>query len=177
MSDGSDQLFFRDPNTFELLGSVLVQDQGRPYRWLNELECVSGEVFANVWQTNTILRINAETGAVLEEIDASGLLSADEARDVDVLNGIAFDPASGHFLLTGKLWPRLFEVEFPGPSPAPEESGAACSVASTSSSSKRGGRPPQGSLGGALCLLSGLAAVARRKQRSRAAGAARRATH
>ena len=110
MSDGSSRLFFRDPSTFALLGDVQVQSAGTPVERLNELECVDGIVFANVWLTDTIVRIDPATGVVLDTIDASGLLSAQEAAAADVLNGIAFDAASGHFFLTGKLWPKLFEV-------------------------------------------------------------------
>lgn len=107
MSDGSSKLTFRDPVTFAPTGSVEVgRDQ------LNELECVGGSVYANVWQTDRILRIDAATGRVTGEIDASGLLTPDERRSADVLNGIAAVPGTDEFLLTGKLWPRMFRVKF-----------------------------------------------------------------
>jgi glutamine cyclotransferase len=112
MSNGSDRLAFRDPASFALRGEVAVRLDGAPVANLNELECVGALVYANVWQTNDILRIDKATGTVLTRIDASGLLSADEARTADVLNGIAFNPASQRFYLTGKLWPKLFEVSF-----------------------------------------------------------------
>ena len=112
MSDGSDQLFFRDPSTFELEGNVIVTLAGDTINMLNELECVGDDVYANVWQTDQILRIDADSGVVEATIDAAGLLTAEEEQDADVLNGIAYDPASGHFLITGKLWPALFEVRF-----------------------------------------------------------------
>jgi glutaminyl-peptide cyclotransferase len=111
MSDGSSRLFFRDPATFELLGDVAVTLEGSPVSNLNELECVGAWVFANVWQTDRILMIDPATGEVEEELVMSGLLTRDEAIDADVLNGIAFLPAEGHFYVTGKLWPHLFELD------------------------------------------------------------------
>lgn len=112
MSDGSSSLFFRDPSTFELLGSVEVKADGVPVEELNELECVGSLVYANVWQTDAIVRIDPSTGEVLTRIDASGLLTAAEDRTADVLNGIAYDATTGHFWITGKLWPHVFEVRF-----------------------------------------------------------------
>ena len=112
MSDGSDRLARRDPQTFELIGSFPVRSPAGPVHRLNELECVGETVYANVWQTSRIARIDARTGDVTAWIDAAGLLTEDEARAADVLNGIAYLPSSGRFVLTGKLWPRAFEVEF-----------------------------------------------------------------
>ena len=114
MSDGTSQLYFRNRSTFELLGKVTVTKEGAPLDRLNELECVDGEVYANVWLTDTIVRIDPSTGNVNAVIDASGLLAADEAPgdEAAVLNGIAYDATAKTFLLTGKLWPRLFEVRF-----------------------------------------------------------------
>ncbi|MPY96497.1 MAG: glutaminyl-peptide cyclotransferase [Actinophytocola sp.] len=112
MSDGSDTLTFRDPETFEEIGSVRVRAAGERVDQLNELECVNGTVYANVWQTNTILRINVGDGAVTGKIDASGLLKPSEQANADVLNGIAAVPGSEYFLLTGKLWPNTFRVRF-----------------------------------------------------------------
>lgn len=112
MSDGTDLLTFRDTETFEVTGTVQVSRQGEPVRHLNELECVGGRVYANIWRTDLIVEIDPQSGAVLADIDASGLLSEDQARDADVLNGIAHDPRTGNFLLTGKYWPQLFEVRF-----------------------------------------------------------------
>ena len=114
MTNGSDRLFFRDPDSFELLGDVPVTLDGAPLPGVNELECVRGEVFANVFPTQAIVRIDPETGRVLTRIDARGLLTPDESDGVDVLNGIAFVPDTARFLLTGKYWPTLFEVDFPG---------------------------------------------------------------
>src|SRR5688572_18891703 len=112
MSDGSNRLFFRNPQTFALIGEVSVTRGGAAVSRLNELECVGRLVYANVYQTDTIVRIDSTSGQVLTTIDASGLLTAAERAGTDVLNGIAFDSASGHFFLTGKLWPKLFEVRF-----------------------------------------------------------------
>jgi glutaminyl-peptide cyclotransferase len=111
MSDGSDQLVFRDPQTFAETGRVAVRHAGRPLRLLNELECAGGAVYANVWMQTAIARIDPASGQTTGWIDASGLLSAEEAQRADVLNGIASVPGSGRLLVTGKLWPRLFEVE------------------------------------------------------------------
>lgn len=112
MSDGTNQLYFRNRSTFAVQSKVSVTKNGTPIDRLNELECVDGQVYANVWQTDTIVRIDPASGRVTAEIDASGLLSADEQRGTDVLNGIAYDPATKTFLLTGKYWPTLFQVRF-----------------------------------------------------------------
>lgn len=112
MSDGSDRLTFRDPDTFVSTGGVNAVLDGRPAMRLNELECVDGAVYANVWQTDEILRIDPETGRVTAVIDASGLLTPEEAGRAEVLNGIAWKPETKTFLLTGKYWPKMFEVVF-----------------------------------------------------------------
>lgn len=112
MSDGTATLTLRDPNTFRRTGAVEVTLGGRPVERLNELECVGEHVMANVWLTDTIVIIDADTGEVAGVIDAAGLrdtLSSTEG--IDVLNGIAVDPESGSLYLTGKLWPEIFEVE------------------------------------------------------------------
>jgi glutaminyl-peptide cyclotransferase len=112
MSSGSDVLTVRHPATFAVTRTVKVTMDGRPLDRLNELECVGGEVYANVWTTDTIVRIDMTTGRVTARIDASGLLAPSERMGADVLNGIAHDPADGTFLITGKLWPRIFKVRF-----------------------------------------------------------------
>jgi glutamine cyclotransferase len=112
MSDGSDRLARRDLRTFEAVGGVSVRSPSGPVHRLNELECVGDTVYANVWPTSRIARIDARTGDVTAWIDAAGLLTGAEARAAEVLNGIAHLPSSGRFVLTGKLWPRAFEVEF-----------------------------------------------------------------
>jgi glutaminyl-peptide cyclotransferase len=115
MTDGSDKLTFRDPKTLAFLGEVTVtraDRMGEQVLNLNELECVDGVVYANVWQTDDILRIDPSNGRVTAVIDASGLLTPEERQRTDVLNGIAWDPQRRVFLITGKLWPKLFEVSF-----------------------------------------------------------------
>ncbi len=110
MSDGTDRLTFRHARTFEMLGEVRVTSGGRPRDRLNELECVDGAVYANVWSTDQIVRINPDNGRVTAIVDASSLLTQEEAKGVDVLNGIAH-LGGDRFLLTGKWWPKTFEVE------------------------------------------------------------------
>ena len=111
MSDGTATLYFLDPETFSVLDTVTVMDQGREIVNLNELEWVRGQVFANIWQTDNIVRIDPETGEVLGWIELSGLLPAEErGPNTNVLNGIAFDPEDNRLFVTGKLWPRLYEI-------------------------------------------------------------------
>ena len=115
MSDGSDRLARRDPETFELLGTVSVAAPGYDGRldYLNELECVGDLVIANVWQTDRLLVIDPESGLVVAAIDAGPLVddvSRSAPGDIDVLNGVAFDPDSATLWMTGKLWPRLYRV-------------------------------------------------------------------
>ena len=114
-SDGSHRLFFRDPTTFAVQRTLAVMEDGKPVTRLNELECVGDIIYANVWMTDRIVAIAALNGTVRSSIDASGLLSADERKAAGseaILNGIAFDPSNNTFLLTGKLWPKLFRVRF-----------------------------------------------------------------
>jgi glutamine cyclotransferase len=112
LSDGSDQLRFLHPDTFREVRRIRVTDRGTPVRDLNELEFIRGEVYANVWHTDRIARISPATGRVTGWIDLRGLMSAGYRLDPEaVLNGIAYDPASNRLFVTGKLWPRLFEIE------------------------------------------------------------------
>ena len=119
MSDGSATLYFRDPFTFAEVSRVAVVAQGRPVPQLNELEWVAGEVFANIWQTDTIARIDPATGQVAGWIDLTGLLSDADRRGskAEVLNGIAYDPEGERLFVTGKWWPKLYQIELVSPSP------------------------------------------------------------
>jgi glutamine cyclotransferase len=110
MSDGSDQLRVLDPVTFAERRRIRVTAAGAPLRNLNELEVVKNEIFANVWQTDYIARIAPDSGKVLGYIDLRGLLSPAERASTDVLNGIAYDAARDRLFITGKLWPKLFEL-------------------------------------------------------------------
>ncbi len=112
MSNGSATLTIRDPATFEVTDQIYVTRDGSPVMNLNELECVGNEVYANIYRSDRIVRIAKDTGKVMADIDASGLLSLAERLSADVLNGIAYDPENETFLITGKLWPKLFEVRF-----------------------------------------------------------------
>ncbi len=111
MSNGSAILTFRDRTTFAATGTVEVTLDGEPVDMLNELECTDdGQVLANVWQTDQIVRIDPATGHVTAVVDAAGLLDRTTAPDADVLNGIAAVPGTDELLLTGKLWPTVFTV-------------------------------------------------------------------
>ena len=111
MSDGTASLRFIDPANFQELGRIYVRDGARPVPELNELEYIDGEVWANVWRTNLIARINPTTGQVNSWIDLTGLLTPYEEQGVDVLNGIAYDAAGKRIFVTGKKWPKLFEIQ------------------------------------------------------------------
>lgn len=117
MSDGTSFIRFLDPETLKEIGRIEVTDDGVPVRNLNELEWVKGELLANVWQTTRIARIDVKTGKVLGWIELSGLLKeagVTGQRD-DVLNGIAYDAAGDRLFVTGKLWPKLFEIKLTAP--------------------------------------------------------------
>jgi glutamine cyclotransferase len=112
MSDGSSTLRFWNPATLEETGRLNVMDGETAISNLNELEWVGGEIYANIWQTDRIARISPTTGRVTGWIDLQGLLSdADRSVPVDVLNGIAYDAQHGRLFVTGKLWPKLFEIK------------------------------------------------------------------
>lgn len=111
MSDGSDYLTWRDPQTFQEKKRLQVTYNGQPLKALNELEWIDGEVWANVWRTDYIVRIDPQSGVVTEYIDCSGLLKGIAHGGEDVLNGIAYDPDKKRIFITGKLWPRLFEIK------------------------------------------------------------------
>ena len=112
MSDGTSTLHFLDPETLEETGQIEVYDQNGPVNRLNELEYIHGEVYANVWKTDRISRIDPHTGRVTGWIDLTGLLTEeDRVEPVDVLNGIAYDADNDRLFVTGKLWPKIFEIE------------------------------------------------------------------
>ena len=112
LSDGSDNLRFFDPATFREVRRVSVTDHGKPVSEINELEFVRGEIYANIWHSERIARIDPASGKVLGWIDLKGLLSADERTNPEaVLNGIAYDSAHDRLFVTGKLWPKLFEIQ------------------------------------------------------------------
>lgn len=111
MSDGSATLRVLDPGTFDVRRRVMVTENGTPVKDLNELEIVKGELWANVWTKDRIARIDPESGAVLGWIDLAGLLPQNmKTGREDVLNGIAYDSATDRIFVTGKYWPRLFEI-------------------------------------------------------------------
>jgi glutamine cyclotransferase len=116
MSDGTAYLYFLEPKTFREINRIEVHDDQGPVARLNELEYVRGDIYANVWQTNRIARIDLLTGRVAAWIDLTGLLSAaDRQPRVDVLNGIAYDAENDRLFVTGKWWPKLFEVRLVAP--------------------------------------------------------------
>ncbi|MGH9559057.1 MAG: glutaminyl-peptide cyclotransferase [Bryobacteraceae bacterium] len=111
MSDGSPEIRVLDATTLREKRRITVTDRGRPVRDLNELEWVRGEIYANIWQTDRIARISPQSGRVVGWIDLAGLLKPGERANPDaVLNGIAYDSFSDRLFVTGKLWPKLFEI-------------------------------------------------------------------
>ncbi len=110
MSDGTDQIRFLDPKTFSERRRIRVTAAGQPVHSLNELELIEGEIWANVWQTDQIARIDPATGHVTAWIDLSRLLTPTERANTDVLNGIAYDDVTDRLFVTGKLWPKVFEI-------------------------------------------------------------------
>jgi glutamine cyclotransferase len=118
MSNGSSTLSFRSADTFEVTRTITVRAGSTPVTRLNELEATRDHLYANIWTEPRIARIDPATGRVLLWIDCRNLLTPEEAVGVDVLNGIAWREETNTFFITGKLWPRLFEVRFPEP-PAP----------------------------------------------------------
>ena len=112
MSDGSSTLHLLEPETLEEVGRIEIYDNDGPVTGLNELEYVQGEIYANVLQTDHIARISPQTGEVVGWIELEGILgSVDRSEPIDVLNGIAYDAINNRLFVTGKLWPKLFEIE------------------------------------------------------------------
>jgi glutamine cyclotransferase len=111
LSDGTSRIRFLDPATFAVTRSITVMAGDKPVTQLNELEYIKGEIFANVWQTDEIVRIDPATGRVRGVINFSGLLAPqDRGPGTDVLNGIAYDAATDRLFVTGKCWPKIFQV-------------------------------------------------------------------
>ncbi len=115
MSDGTATLHFLDPETFKEISQIEVSANDIPVTRINELEYIQGEIYANIWQTERIARIDHLTGQVIGWIDLKGILSPeDDSETVDVLNGIAYDLKNSRLFVTGKFWPKLFEIELMG---------------------------------------------------------------
>lgn len=111
LGDGTNRIRFLDPDNFQVRKTIAVFDGGTPVLEINELEYVQGEIYANIWHADRIARINPQTGMIVGWIDLTGLLSRGEVHDEEaVLNGIAYDETSGRLFVTGKLWPKLFEI-------------------------------------------------------------------
>ena len=112
LSDGTPSLRFLNPRTFTEIRRVRVTDEGKPVENLNELEYIHGEIYANIWNTNRIARISPRSGKVLGWIDLTGILPQREVENNNaVLNGIAYDQKDGRLFVTGKLWPKIFEIK------------------------------------------------------------------
>ena len=121
MSDGTAQIRIWDPETLQELRRITVTDQGQPVPNVNELEWVKGEIYANIWETDRIARIDPATGRVVGWIDLAGLLNPNERiagpEGTDVLNGIAYDAKGNRLFVTGKRWPKIFEIRLVRRSP------------------------------------------------------------
>lgn len=116
LSDGSDQIYFIDPLTFRIVRSIKVRNDNKSINQINELEWINGKIVANIWQTSLVMVIDPESGKVLEVWDLSSLVNQIpefERKNLDVLNGIAWDADSKSLYVTGKFWPRLFEIRIP----------------------------------------------------------------
>lgn len=111
MSDGSAQIRVWDPNTLREMGRITVKDGAKEVESLNELEFIRGEIWANIWLTDKIVRFSPKDGRVTGWIDLAGILTPAERAGADVLNGIAFDSIGDRIFVTGKLWPKLFEIK------------------------------------------------------------------
>ena len=115
MSDGTSQLSFIDPETFSIVRSLQVTANGFAQNYLNELEYINGYIYANIWMTNLIVKIDPKTGFILGQMDMSPLVSKERSKkaNIDVLNGIAYDSAKDKVYVTGKLWTTVYEISFP----------------------------------------------------------------
>ena len=111
MSDGSERLSFLDPSTFEITRTLRIESRGKPVARINDLACVEGEIWANIWMTDCIARISADTGSVVGWINLETLWPLPErTANADVLNGIAYDAGGDRLFVTGKYWPKIFEI-------------------------------------------------------------------
>jgi glutamine cyclotransferase len=111
MSDGTPSIRFLDPKTLKETGRLEVKDGRLPVDDINELEMVKGELFANIWSSDRIARIDPKTGQVIGWIDLTGILDPRDRVNIDVLNGIAYDAAGDRLFVTGKQWPKVFEIK------------------------------------------------------------------
>ena len=112
LSDGSNRIRFIDPDSFKATRTIAVMDGKTPVTEINELEFVNGEIYANIWHDDRVAAVDPQTGRVKAWIDLSGLLKPGDTSDPEaVLNGIAYDQSSGRLFVTGKLWPKVFEIK------------------------------------------------------------------
>jgi glutamine cyclotransferase len=111
MTNGTPILHFFDPATFQPIGQLLVSEEAHPVQYLNELEYVKGEILANVWASNRIARISPQSGQVVGWIDLTSVVSSMSPPPAEVLNGIAYDQIGDRLFVTGKNWPKLFQIE------------------------------------------------------------------
>ncbi len=111
MSNGSQYIFFRDPDSFNIIRRIKVVSNGKEIKNINELEYLNGYIYANVWQTNFIIKIDAKNGNVDGVLDLKNIVPKAPETEIDVLNGIAYDPEKDNFLITGKLWPKIFRIK------------------------------------------------------------------
>jgi glutamine cyclotransferase len=111
MSDGTDRIYFLNPINLKKIYSIKVHDGFRAVSKLNELEFIQGEIYANIWKSNKIARISPHTGKVTGWIDLKGLLSPKEYKNSGLLNGIMYDRQNNRIFVTGKLWPKIFEIK------------------------------------------------------------------
>ncbi len=111
MSDGSQFIYFRNPENFEIIRKIEVKNTDQKIENINELEFHDGFIYANIWQTDYILKINAANGKAEAFLDLKGILKTDYEGEIDVLNGIAYDPQDNSFLVTGKLWPKIYRIK------------------------------------------------------------------
>jgi len=111
MSNGSEYISFRDPKTFKSIKRIEVKNGNQKIKNLNELEYHTGFIYANIWQTDYIVKINAESGKAAAYLDLKGILKTDYTGEIDVLNGIAYDPENNSLLITGKLWPKIYRIQ------------------------------------------------------------------